>query len=121
MSALARWFKLEGYIVFGYDKIPTPLTRELEGMGIPIHYNDGNKRRLFSLFHVRIEKRQVLKPGSQPVAAGFAPQAAKVRYLATHLFNIVLANPPLRLLYELDNQPDFLTHGFRLNGLQRMW
>ena len=40
MSALARWFKLEGYNVFGYDKISTPLTRELEEMGISIHYND---------------------------------------------------------------------------------
>lgn len=40
MSALARYFKFIGKKVAGYDKTETPLTKELEGMGISIHYED---------------------------------------------------------------------------------
>ncbi|MEQ9286171.1 MAG: UDP-N-acetylmuramate--L-alanine ligase [Cyclobacteriaceae bacterium] len=40
MSALARWFRANGYFVAGYDKTPTVLTRTLEGEGISIHYTD---------------------------------------------------------------------------------
>ena len=40
MSALARWFNSHGRQVAGYDKTPTPLTRELEESGISIHYKD---------------------------------------------------------------------------------
>ncbi len=40
MSALARYFKNIGKHVAGYDKTPTELTRELEGMGIEVHYED---------------------------------------------------------------------------------
>ncbi len=38
MSALARYFKLNGCAVMGYDKTKTPLTEALESEGIPIHY-----------------------------------------------------------------------------------
>lgn len=40
MSALARFFAAQGIRVSGYDKTPTPLTTELEGIGIPVHYED---------------------------------------------------------------------------------
>ncbi len=40
MSALARYFHARGTRVSGYDKTQTPLTRELEAMGIPIHYTE---------------------------------------------------------------------------------
>ena len=40
MSALARYFLAKGARVSGYDKTPTPLTRELEGSGIVIHYEE---------------------------------------------------------------------------------
>ena len=40
MSALARWFRHEGYPVAGYDKTPSPLTEELEGEGMLISYED---------------------------------------------------------------------------------
>ncbi len=40
MSALARYFHSLGKTVSGYDKTPTPLTRELEQSGIAIHYQD---------------------------------------------------------------------------------
>jgi UDP-N-acetylmuramate--alanine ligase len=40
MSALARYFKAKGFDVAGYDKTPSPLTNELEGEGIAIHFED---------------------------------------------------------------------------------
>ncbi|RYG51288.1 MAG: UDP-N-acetylmuramate--L-alanine ligase [Chitinophagaceae bacterium] len=40
MSAIARFFHSKGVKVSGYDKTPTPLTKELEALGIPIHYEE---------------------------------------------------------------------------------
>lgn len=40
MSAIARYFRHEGMQVAGYDRTSTPLTRELEGEGIAVHYED---------------------------------------------------------------------------------
>ncbi len=40
MSALARYFKLHGAAVAGYDKTETELTRALEAEGIAVHYDD---------------------------------------------------------------------------------
>ena len=40
MSALARFFQQQGVRVSGYDKTATPLTRELETLGIAVHYEE---------------------------------------------------------------------------------
>jgi UDP-N-acetylmuramate--alanine ligase len=40
MSALARYFLARKVSVSGYDRTPTPLTKELEAEGIPIHYEE---------------------------------------------------------------------------------
>ncbi len=40
MSALARYFHLNGSEVKGYDLTPSPLTQDLEAEGIDIHYTD---------------------------------------------------------------------------------
>ena len=40
MSALARYFHHRGYAVVGYDRTPSPLTRELEQEGIIVTYED---------------------------------------------------------------------------------
>lgn len=40
MSALARFFHEKGYVVIGYDRTPSPLTRELEQEGLRITYAD---------------------------------------------------------------------------------
>lgn len=40
MSALARYFLSRKIAVSGYDKTPTPLTRQMEAEGIVIHYED---------------------------------------------------------------------------------
>jgi UDP-N-acetylmuramate--alanine ligase len=40
MSAIARFFHSKGAKVSGYDKTPTPLTKELETAGIAVHYEE---------------------------------------------------------------------------------
>lgn len=40
MSALARYFNMQGVVVSGYDKTPTALTADLEKEGIKIHFED---------------------------------------------------------------------------------
>ncbi|MDN3724330.1 UDP-N-acetylmuramate--L-alanine ligase [Aequorivita sp. SDUM287046] len=40
MSALARYFKMQGKAVFGYDKTPTDLTDDLISEGIPVTFVD---------------------------------------------------------------------------------
>lgn len=40
MSALARFFKHQGWSVAGYDRVSTPLTEKLEAEGIAVHYTD---------------------------------------------------------------------------------
>ena len=40
MSALARYFHYIGKEIAGYDKTQTPLTQELEALGMAIHYTD---------------------------------------------------------------------------------
>lgn len=40
MSALARYFKQRGDEVSGYDRTESPLTQQLVGEGIPVHYED---------------------------------------------------------------------------------
>ncbi|WP_020597094.1 UDP-N-acetylmuramate--L-alanine ligase [Spirosoma panaciterrae] len=40
MSALARWFRINGYTVAGYDRTPTALTDALQAEGITIHFTE---------------------------------------------------------------------------------
>ena len=40
MSALARYYHSQGYTIAGYDRTPSPLTRQLEDEGMAIHYED---------------------------------------------------------------------------------
>jgi len=40
MSALARYFMVQGKPVAGYDRVSTPLTQELEAEGMSVHYTD---------------------------------------------------------------------------------
>lgn len=44
MSALARYYHSQGYTVAGYDRTPSPLTRQLEDEGMAIHYEDNPKQ-----------------------------------------------------------------------------
>lgn len=40
MSAIARWFNVNGFVVAGYDRTPSELTTALQKEGIAIHFND---------------------------------------------------------------------------------
>lgn len=40
MSALARWFRVNGYEVAGYDKTPSALTDELQAEGMAVHFTE---------------------------------------------------------------------------------
>ncbi|MCQ2184746.1 MAG: UDP-N-acetylmuramate--L-alanine ligase [Bacteroidales bacterium] len=40
MSAIARYYKAKGFVVGGYDRTESDLTRELESEGIEVHYDD---------------------------------------------------------------------------------
>ena len=40
MSALARYYHSQGMEVSGYDRTPSPLTKQLENEGMAIHYED---------------------------------------------------------------------------------
>ena len=40
MSALARYYHSHGHTVAGYDRTPSPLTRQLEDEGMAVHYED---------------------------------------------------------------------------------
>ncbi len=44
MSALARYFRLHGAEVHGYDRTETELTRTLASEGMQVHYNDDVKQ-----------------------------------------------------------------------------
>ena len=40
MSAIARFFKKEGKVVYGHDNVNTRLTDQLESEGVVINYSD---------------------------------------------------------------------------------
>ena len=40
MSALARWFSVNGFMVAGYDRTPTLLTEQLQQEGVLVHFDD---------------------------------------------------------------------------------
>ena len=44
MSALARYFHSRGYAVYGYDRTPSALTKELEDEGMTVIYGDDHLR-----------------------------------------------------------------------------
>ena len=44
MSALARYFRLHGAEVYGYDRTETELTRALVSEGMQVHYDDDVKQ-----------------------------------------------------------------------------
>ena len=53
MSALARYYHSFGYTVAGYDRTPSPLTKQLENEGMAIHYED-NPNQLPALIDIVI-------------------------------------------------------------------
>lgn len=61
MSALARWFKAQGFHVGGYDKTESDLTKALVAEGLDIHYDD-QVGRIPTVFYKKDETLVVLTP-----------------------------------------------------------
>jgi UDP-N-acetylmuramate--alanine ligase len=49
MSALARWFHAEGFLVSGYDKVQSPITDSLKELGIEVTDIDSSGALLESI------------------------------------------------------------------------
>ncbi|WP_275315496.1 UDP-N-acetylmuramate--L-alanine ligase [Tenacibaculum bernardetii] len=56
MSAIARYFAVNGKQVFGYDKTPSSITKKLEEIGVKIHFEDAVKNIDISC----LDKKQTL-------------------------------------------------------------
>jgi UDP-N-acetylmuramate--alanine ligase len=87
MSALARYFISRGAAVSGYDKTSTPLTRELEAEGIPVHY----------------EERVGLIPKDVDVVVytpAIPPQHAELVYYREHKYPVVKRSDVLQWITE---------------------
>ncbi len=61
MSALARWFKAQGFHVGGYDKTESPLTQQLVAEGFDVHY-DNQVGRIPTAFYKKAETLVVVTP-----------------------------------------------------------
>ena len=81
MSALARYFKMQGKAVFGYDKTSTDLTEELVAEGIPMTFID----EISEIQNEVISKENVLVVYTPAI-----PKNNKIlNYFFTEEFNIV--------------------------------
>ena len=61
MSAIARWFRAQGFVVGGYDKTTTELTSRLKEEGMDLHYDD-QVGRIPTAFYNKSETLVVLTP-----------------------------------------------------------
>jgi UDP-N-acetylmuramate--alanine ligase len=61
MSAIARWFRAQGFVVGGYDKTATELTARLKEEGMDIHY-DNQVGRIPTAFYKKEETLVVITP-----------------------------------------------------------
>ena len=66
MSALARYFKHQGYAVSGYDRTPSDLTKELESEGIEIVYGDDQLEMEDGRFKLSKEHTLVVRTPAVP-------------------------------------------------------
>ena len=81
MSALARYFKMQGKAVFGYDKTSTDLTEELVAEGIPVTFIDEISE---------LQKEVISKENVLVVYTPAIPKNNKIlNYFFTEEFNIV--------------------------------
>lgn len=74
MSALARYFKMQGKSVFGYDKTSTQLTDELVAEGMPVSFIDD----------ISEIPKEVLK--KEDVMVVFTPAVSKQNKILEYLF-----------------------------------
>jgi UDP-N-acetylmuramate--alanine ligase len=93
MSALARYFHGRGAEVSGYDRRPSPLTRQLVAEGIGVHYGEGHAPRQPDLV---IYTPAI--PADQPELVYFREQGIPLRkrsevlgLITRHMYGITVA------------------------------
>lgn len=91
MSALARWFLINGYNVAGYDKTSTPLTDALAAEGMVIHFHESVAEIPTSFRENPVDTLVVYTPAI-PV------QHAEYIYFSEHGFTIQKRSQVLGLL-----------------------
>lgn len=80
MSAIARYYLQRGLTVAGYDRVPTPLTRELEHEGALIHYEE----RVDLIPEACLDETSTLVIYTPAVPA----EHAELQYFLSHHFDI---------------------------------
>ena len=90
MSALARFFKHQGYTVAGYDRTQTPLTAALEREGIAVHYEDDIKL-IPKAFRNRATTRVVYTPA-------VSNDHTELMWFRIHSFEVIKRSEALGLL-----------------------
>lgn len=68
MSALARYFRRQGLVVYGYDKVRSPLCEQLEAEGMLIHYED-KKEHFPSVFETHPAQHLIIYTPAIPADA----------------------------------------------------
>lgn len=91
MSALARWFLVNGYQVAGYDKTATPLTNALIAEGMAIHFEEAVDQIPFS-FRENPDDTLVVYTPAVPV------HHAEYVYFSEHGFTVQKRSQVLGLL-----------------------
>ncbi len=81
MSALARWFKVQGYHVGGYDKTRSTLTDQLVAEGIDVHYDD-KVGRIPTIFYKKEETLVIYTPA-------VPKDNIEVQYFEGHNYNML--------------------------------
>ncbi|NJN41557.1 MAG: UDP-N-acetylmuramate--L-alanine ligase [Flammeovirgaceae bacterium] len=89
MSALARWFKLKGMKVAGYDRTETVLTQQLKAEGIDIHFED--RTDLIPSF---VKKEETLVVYTPAVPKGHK----ELNYLMNNQFTVIKRSECLGLI-----------------------
>jgi UDP-N-acetylmuramate--alanine ligase len=91
MSALARWFKVNGFEVAGYDRTPTPLTDALIEEGISVHFED-------EIAQIPLHFRQYIEQTLVVLTPAIPKDHAEYNYLKNNQFTIQKRSQVLGLL-----------------------
>ncbi|SFC80006.1 UDP-N-acetylmuramate--alanine ligase [Flexibacter flexilis DSM 6793] len=91
MSALARWFQRNGFLVSGYDKTPTPLTDQLQSEGIKVHFEDNIKLIDQAILGNPLQTLVVYTPA-------IPPTHTELTYFKTNAFTLMKRSQVLGLI-----------------------
>ncbi len=99
MSALARWFHAEGFLVSGYDKVLSPITDSLKGLGIEVTDIDSsdallksiNKETSLIIYTPAIPRGSQLRAYFEENEFGFMKRAKVLGMITSAYYTIAVA------------------------------